>query len=274
MSYTAEVVYTIIIIIQSCIGVLGDSPSVRYMIRTNSFITMKWYEIGCRDHTTWKEYITSSTGKVIIRNAIAVEGPRQSRYQDTSEESKDVTNLAIKRLATHKAHVKNPHIADVAIRSGMGCHMGNHYTGRIGHADNLTLLTPTRNLPRAILISLPLVTVIYVLANVAYFAVLGPAQVLDSDAVAVHEVMTCMGEGSYHQHEVMTCKRGEGSYHQHEVMTCMRGGSYHQHEVMTCKRGEGSYHQHEVMTCMRGGSYHQHEVMTCKRGGPTTSMKS
>ena len=29
-------------------------------------------------------------------------------------------------------------------KSGVGCHMGNHYTGEIGYADDLTLLTPTR----------------------------------------------------------------------------------------------------------------------------------
>ena len=30
-------------------------------------------------------------------------------------------------------------------KSGVGCHMGNDYTGCIGHADDLTLLTPTRS---------------------------------------------------------------------------------------------------------------------------------
>ena len=30
-------------------------------------------------------------------------------------------------------------------KSGVGCHMGNHYTGGIGYADDLTLLTPTRS---------------------------------------------------------------------------------------------------------------------------------
>ncbi|KAI1285363.1 Large neutral amino acids transporter small subunit 2 [Halotydeus destructor] len=47
------------------------------------------------------------------------------------------------------------------------------------------LQDPFRNLPRAIYISLPMVTIIYVLANVAYFAVLDKAEVLDSNAVAV-----------------------------------------------------------------------------------------
>lgn len=44
---------------------------------------------------------------------------------------------------------------------------------------------PIKNLPRGILISLPMVTVIYVLANVAYFAVLSPAELAASNAVAV-----------------------------------------------------------------------------------------
>lgn len=47
------------------------------------------------------------------------------------------------------------------------------------------LKDPFRNLPRAIYISLPMVTVVYVLANVAYFAVLTASEVLSSNAVAV-----------------------------------------------------------------------------------------
>jgi len=42
-----------------------------------------------------------------------------------------------------------------------------------------------RNLPRAICISLPVVTLIYVLANIAYFVVLTKEEMLSSSAVAV-----------------------------------------------------------------------------------------
>jgi amino acid transporter len=43
----------------------------------------------------------------------------------------------------------------------------------------------SRNLPRAIWISMPLVTLVYTLANVAYFVVLSKHEILESSAVAV-----------------------------------------------------------------------------------------
>jgi amino acid transporter len=46
------------------------------------------------------------------------------------------------------------------------------------------LKDPYTNLPRAIYIGLPLVTIIYVLANASYFIVLAPAQIYGNNAVA------------------------------------------------------------------------------------------
>lgn len=47
------------------------------------------------------------------------------------------------------------------------------------------LIEPHKNLPRAIIISISLVTFVYLIANIAYFAVLTPAEMLSSSAVAV-----------------------------------------------------------------------------------------
>ncbi|XP_042559050.1 large neutral amino acids transporter small subunit 2 isoform X2 [Clupea harengus] len=47
------------------------------------------------------------------------------------------------------------------------------------------LIDPYRNLPRAIYISIPLVTFVYVFANIAYVTAMSPQELLDSNAVAV-----------------------------------------------------------------------------------------
>ncbi|XP_048243853.1 large neutral amino acids transporter small subunit 2-like [Haliotis rufescens] len=47
------------------------------------------------------------------------------------------------------------------------------------------VIDPHRNVPRAIVISMTIVTSVYITANIAYFAVLTPAEMLDSTAVAV-----------------------------------------------------------------------------------------
>ncbi|XP_038662114.1 large neutral amino acids transporter small subunit 2-like isoform X2 [Scyliorhinus canicula] len=47
------------------------------------------------------------------------------------------------------------------------------------------LVDPCRNIPRAIFISIPLVTFVYVFSNVAYITAMDPQELLDSGAVAV-----------------------------------------------------------------------------------------
>uniref|UniRef100_T1J266 Amino acid permease/ SLC12A domain-containing protein n=1 Tax=Strigamia maritima TaxID=126957 RepID=T1J266_STRMM len=47
------------------------------------------------------------------------------------------------------------------------------------------MIEPDKNLPRAVWIAMPLVTLVYVLANVAYFAVVPSSDLLESPAVAV-----------------------------------------------------------------------------------------
>jgi solute carrier family 7 (L-type amino acid transporter), member 5 len=69
----------------------------------------------------------------------------------------------------------------VALYSGIFSYAGWNYLNFMMEE----LRDPYKNLPRAIYISLPLVTAIYVLANAAYLAVLTPEEMMASDAIAV-----------------------------------------------------------------------------------------
>uniref|UniRef100_A0A8V1A5S8 Solute carrier family 7 member 10 n=1 Tax=Gallus gallus TaxID=9031 RepID=A0A8V1A5S8_CHICK len=53
------------------------------------------------------------------------------------------------------------------------------------------LVDPRRNLPRAIFISIPLVTFVYTFTNIAYFTAMSPQELLSSNAVAVVMFLWC-----------------------------------------------------------------------------------
>lgn len=56
---------------------------------------------------------------------------------------------------------------------------------------------PVKNMPRAIILSMTIVTAIYILANVAYFVVLTPQQITESAAIAVVFGKTALGAFSF-----------------------------------------------------------------------------
>lgn len=69
----------------------------------------------------------------------------------------------------------------LALYSGLFAYGGWNYLNFVTEE----LKDPYKNLPRAIWVALPLVTVVYVLVNVAYLVVLSPSDILSSNAVAV-----------------------------------------------------------------------------------------
>uniref|UniRef100_A0A1I7ZQJ9 Large neutral amino acids transporter small subunit 1 n=1 Tax=Steinernema glaseri TaxID=37863 RepID=A0A1I7ZQJ9_9BILA len=91
--------------------------------------------------------------------------------------------------AVHENSNWQPSHVALAFYSGVFSFSGYNYLNFVTEE----LKNPNRNLPRAIYISLPVVTLIYMLVNVAYFAVLSPDEILESDAVAVTFAARVMG---------------------------------------------------------------------------------
>ncbi|XP_033633070.1 Y+L amino acid transporter 2-like [Asterias rubens] len=69
----------------------------------------------------------------------------------------------------------------VALYSGLFAYTGCESVNYVAEE----LKNPNQNLPRAILISVPIITTLYVLTNVAYFTAMTPSELLASNAVAV-----------------------------------------------------------------------------------------
>ncbi len=117
-----------------------------------------------------KVSVVFSSSKLIAMGVIVVGGAVRigQGYTEYLENAFEGTSVTVSALA-------------VGFYNGMWAYDG---WNNLNYATE-EVINPTHTLPWAIFIAIPLVTIFYVLVNVAYFTVLSPEQILASPAVAV-----------------------------------------------------------------------------------------
>jgi L-type amino acid transporter 5 len=129
-----------------------------------TFVNCVSVKVSCKIQNVFTVIKTLALVVVIITGIVALVQGRIENFENMFEGS-----------------TKDPGRVALAFYSGMFSYSG-WYTLNFLTEE---LKNPYKNLPRAIWISMPLVTVIYVLVNVAYFAVLTAPEIIASEAVAV-----------------------------------------------------------------------------------------
>ncbi|XP_066490126.1 cystine/glutamate transporter-like [Tiliqua scincoides] len=103
-------------------------------------------------------------GLVIVPGIMALSNGHYENFED----SFDTSSVTFDKLP-------------LAFYSGMFAYGGWFYINFVTEE----IVNPKRNIPLAVIVSLVVVTVCYVLTNISYYAVLTPQEILDSEAVAV-----------------------------------------------------------------------------------------
>ncbi|XP_029140749.1 cystine/glutamate transporter-like [Protobothrops mucrosquamatus] len=105
-----------------------------------------------------------TVGLIIVPGLLALGNGHNEHFQN----SFDTSSLTLEKLP-------------LAFYSGMFAYGGWFYINFVTEE----IVNPKKNIPRAVIVSLIVVTVSYILTNVSYYAVLTPQEILSSDAVAV-----------------------------------------------------------------------------------------